>query len=133
MIRKKIPLPFQSNKSKHIDHFIDYITKCPAHTFIDLFGGSCFLSYVVHRLKPQAHVICNDYDNYRERLVNVETTNQILDAIRSITTSNTPQKKPNKSRTSSNDSKQKTSSSIQSLCLLLCVSLATINPALMTC
>ena len=86
MIRKKIPLPFQGNKSRHIEHLIQYITHCPAHTFIDLFGGSCFLSYVVHRLKPQAHVICNDYDNYRQRLMNVETTNQLIDTIASIVT-----------------------------------------------
>ena len=85
-IRRKVPLSFQGNKSKHIDDFIKYITNCPAQTFVDLFGGSCYLSYVVHQLKPQAHVICNDYDNYRERLTNVETTNQIIDVIRSITT-----------------------------------------------
>ena len=85
-IKRKVPLSFQGNKSKHIDHFINYITDCPATTFIDLFGGSCYLSYVVHQLKPQAKVICNDFDNYRERLINVETTNQIIDSIRSITT-----------------------------------------------
>ena len=37
-------------------------------------------------MKPQAHVICNDYDNYRERLTNVETTNHLIDAISSIIT-----------------------------------------------
>lgn len=85
-IVRRIPLPFQGNKSKHIDNFINYITNCPANTYIDLFGGSCYLSYVIHRLKPQAHVICNDYDNYRERLANINTTNEILDKIKAITT-----------------------------------------------
>ena len=83
-IKRKVPLSFQGNKSKHIEHFINYINTCPALTFIDLFGGSCYLSYVVHQLKPQARVICNDYDNYRERLTNVEATNQLLDSIRGV-------------------------------------------------
>ena len=54
MISHKIPLPFQGNKSKHISQFIDYVKQCPATTYIDLFGGSCYLSYVVHKLKPEA-------------------------------------------------------------------------------
>ena len=83
-IVKKIPLPFQGNKTKHIDDFMTYIKQCSANTYVDLFGGSLYLSYVVHKLKPNARVITNDYDNYRERLVNVETTNQILKKIRSI-------------------------------------------------
>ena len=93
MIRKKIPLPFQGNKSKHIKHFIKYVDTCPALTFVDLFCGSCYLSYVVHQLKPQARVICNDYDNYRERLTNVEATNQLLDSIRDVITPSEPKTK----------------------------------------
>ena len=85
MIRRKIPISFQGNKSHHIDDFINYIKQCPCNTYVDLFGGSCYLSYVVHQLKPQAQVVCNDYDNYRERLINIDTTNQILDSIKAIT------------------------------------------------
>ena len=85
MIRRKIPISFQGNKSKHIDDFINYIKQCPCQTYVDLFGGSCYLSYVVHQLKPQARVVCNDYDNYRERLINIDTTNQIIDSIKAIT------------------------------------------------
>ena len=87
LIRRKVPLSFQGNKSNHIEDFINYIEQCSAHTYIDLFGGSCYLSYVIHKLKPNVRVICNDYDNYRERLVNVDTTNEIINAIRSITNS----------------------------------------------
>ena len=87
MIQRRVPLPFQGNKCQKCDSFIAYIKQCSANTFIDLFGGSCYLSYVIHHLKPEAHVITNDYDNYRERLENVETTNEILDRIRAMTTS----------------------------------------------
>ena len=86
-IQRHVPLSFQGNKSKHINGFIEYINKCPCQTYIDLFGGSCYLSYVIHQVQPQARVICNDYDNYCERLANIETTNQIIEAIKSITTS----------------------------------------------
>ena len=85
-IRRKIPVTFQGNKTKHIERFIDYINNCEAQTYVDLFGGSCFLSYVVHILKPNAKVICNDYDDYLQRLNNIDTTNEIIDAIKAITT-----------------------------------------------
>ena len=85
-IKHKVPISFKGNKSQHIDDFINYINNCPSTFYIDLFGGSCYLSYVIHQLKPQAHIICNDYDNYRERLANINTTNEIIDKIKSITT-----------------------------------------------
>ena len=83
-IRKKCPLPFQGNKSQQCDHFIKYIKESECETFVDLFGGSCFLSYVVRVLKPNATVVCNDYDNYMLRIENVDTTNEILRDIRDI-------------------------------------------------
>ena len=60
-----------------------YINSCDDDmTFIDLFGGSFYLSYVITRLKPKAKVICNDFDNYRERLNHVDTTNKIIKKIK---------------------------------------------------
>lgn len=50
--------------------------------FIDLFGGSFYLSYLAKQVYPKCKVICNDYDNYRERLENISTTNKILSEIR---------------------------------------------------
>ena len=87
-IRRQIPLPFQGNKCNRIDGFIEYINSLPDDLmFVDLFGGSCYLSYVIHQLKPNAVIICNDFDDYRERLNNVQITNEILKSIRLINTS----------------------------------------------
>ena len=84
-IKRHIPLPFQGNKSNRVDSFIEHIKSLSDDlTFVDLFGGSLYLSYVIHKLKPNAKVICNDFDNYRKRLDNVNTTNEILRAIRLI-------------------------------------------------
>ena len=84
-IRRLVPLPFQGNKANHIQPFIEAIYSLPDDLiFVDLFGGSLYLSYVVHQLKPKARIISNDYDNFRERLNNIEITNQILDAIRLV-------------------------------------------------
>ena len=84
-IRRHIPLPFQGNKTNRIDSFIEHINSLPNNlTFIDLFGGSCYLSYVIHKLKPNAKIICNDFDDYRERLKNVNITNELLSAIKLI-------------------------------------------------
>jgi len=85
MIRRKVPLPFQGNKANNINDFIKYIKSCSDElTFIDLFGGSCYLSYVIKQLKPNSKVICNDYDNYRERLENIDITNRIIKEIKQI-------------------------------------------------
>ena len=84
-IRKSVPLPFLGNKSKKIDSFIDYIKNCPDDLiYVDLFGGSCYLSYVIHQLKPNAEVICNDFDDYRNRLNNVDKTNEILKKMKEL-------------------------------------------------
>lgn len=49
-----------------------------------MFGGSGLLSYVTKREKPNATVIYNDYDNYQERLKNIDRTNALLADLRDI-------------------------------------------------
>jgi hypothetical protein len=55
-----------------------------ATVFVDLFGGSGLLSHVTKHERPDATVIYNDYDNFRERIDNVERTNALLADLRSI-------------------------------------------------
>ena len=54
------------------------------YIFIDLFGGSGFLSHITHYTYPNAHVIYNDYDNYVDRINNIDTTNEIIEKLRII-------------------------------------------------
>lgn len=50
--------------------------------FVDLFGGSGLLSHITKRERPDAVVIYNDHDNYRERLENIDRTNTLLRDLR---------------------------------------------------
>lgn len=52
--------------------------------FVDLFGGSGLLSHNVKAYYPDAKVVYNDFDNYRERLQNIDTTNALLADLRVI-------------------------------------------------
>lgn len=52
--------------------------------FVDLFGGSGLLSHITKRERPDAVVIYNDHDNYRERLENIDRTNTLLRDLRKI-------------------------------------------------
>lgn len=52
--------------------------------YVDLFGGSGLLSHITKREKPNATVIYNDFDNYRQRLDNIGRTNAVLEKIREI-------------------------------------------------
>lgn len=86
-IRKIPPLPFQGNKSLGRKKFLEFLNKIDNGNdmvFVDLFGGSFYLSYLVHQMFPKAKVICNDYDNYMERLQNIKKTNELLTQIRVI-------------------------------------------------
>lgn len=51
---------------------------------MDLFGGSGLLSHTVKSIYPNAKVIYNDYDNFSERLANINNTNQLIAQIRLI-------------------------------------------------
>ena len=55
----------------------------PARLSSDLlFGGSGLLAHVVKQVRPDATVIYNDFDNFSERLGNVDITNSILAELR---------------------------------------------------
>ena len=83
------PLPFQGQKRNFIKQFRELIKdEFRAHRngiFIDAFGDSGLLSQNIKQIYPNARVIYNDYDNYSERLANIEATNEILRSIEPIT------------------------------------------------
>lgn len=79
------PLPFVGQKRRFAGEFRKIIAGCPANTvFIDLFGGSGLLSHIIKHDRPQATVVYNDYDNYRQRIEAIDTTNALLAEIRLI-------------------------------------------------
>lgn len=85
----KPPLPFIGNKRNArtlLDSFIKefrHTNKIPKKDLIivDVFGGSGFVAHTFKYILPSAHVIWNDFDNYRQRLDNIPTTNQISKEI----------------------------------------------------
>lgn len=79
------PLPFMGQKRRFITDFKEAIkTFDDATVFIDLFGGSGLLSHVAKQARPDARVIYNDYDDYHERLANIDRTNVLLADLRTI-------------------------------------------------
>ena len=52
--------------------------------FIDLFGGSFYISYIIHKVFPKAKIISNDFNNYRERIQNIGKTNIFIDKVKEI-------------------------------------------------
>ncbi len=91
-MQKKIytsaPLPFMGQKRRFAGEFKKVLEQYPDDiTIVDLFGGSGLLSHIAKRIKPNARVIYNDYDDYTERLSNIPWTNAIIARIREITAS----------------------------------------------
>lgn len=87
MIRNYIqsPLPFQGQKRNFLKQFKEGLQEFDKSTiFVDLFGGSGLLSHCIKQQSPNARVVYNDYDNFSERLKNVDKTNALLADIRSI-------------------------------------------------
>ena len=79
------PLPFMGQKRMFVTPFKELLKQYPNDAiYVDLFGGSGLLSHVTKREKPNATVIYNDFDNYRERLQNIERTNALLADLRAI-------------------------------------------------
>lgn len=80
------PLPFQGQKRKFLKPFQTALKEHFSNQFIyvDLFGGSGLLSHFTRQVYPDAVVIYNDFDNYSERLRNVDKTNEILTKLRAI-------------------------------------------------
>lgn len=83
-VYKSSPMPFQGQKRRFINQFIEVIKKNPHSVYVDLFGGSGLLSHVTKSLYPDAKVVFNDYDNFSERLANIPKTNQLLNDLRTL-------------------------------------------------
>lgn len=77
---RKAPLPFQGQKRNFINELYELVRPYNDKDiiFIDAFGGSGLVSNTIKYTCPNARVIWNDYDNYQQRLDNVEQTNEIL-------------------------------------------------------
>ena len=79
------PLPFQGQKRNFAHEYIKVLGRFPANTtFVDLFGGSGLLSHIAKCQKPDATVVYNDFDGYRDRLAHIPQTNALLAELRSI-------------------------------------------------
>ena len=80
------PLPFQGQKRFWKKDFTrvlrEHFASC--HTFIDLFGGSGLLSHYAREARPDARVVCNDFDNYTARLAAIPQTNRLIAGIREM-------------------------------------------------
>lgn len=80
------PLPFVGQKRMFATQFKEVLKQYPDDAiFVDLFGGSGLLSHIAKHEKPKATVVYNDFDNYRERLVNIDRTNALLADLRVLT------------------------------------------------
>lgn len=82
----KPPLPFIGNKSKIRKELLEILNqidnKNDTIVFVDLFGGSLFISHLLHTLFPKCKIITNDYDNYVDRLNHIHETNMILQKLK---------------------------------------------------
>lgn len=82
------PLPFRGTKRYYIRRFKAVLQQCGhINTVVDLFGGSGLLSRVAKDMLPNARVIYNDYDGFRERLSHISQTNELLDILRPLVSS----------------------------------------------
>ena len=81
----KPPLPFEGNKKLWRKNYKEILKEFEdIEIFIDLFGGSGILSHWTKNTYKDAIVIYNDFDNYRERLNNISTTNELMKDLREI-------------------------------------------------
>lgn len=79
-------MPFQGQKRRWIKQLQEVAAKVLEGTvFVDVFGGSGFVSHTLKQARPDCRVVWNDYDNYSERLKNVAQTNAILLELRNVT------------------------------------------------
>lgn len=79
------PLPFVGQKRMFAREYIKVLEQFKDCTvFVDLFGGSGLLSHITKRMRPDASVIYNDFDNYRKRLENIPRTNLLLADFRRL-------------------------------------------------
>ena len=94
----KPPLNFLGNKNKFKDILRDIFKNySEEYIFIDLFGGSGYLSYIAKQSCRDNKVIYNDFDYYSDRILHIEETQLILDEIKILLKNNIlPEKKINK-------------------------------------
>lgn len=79
------PLPFQGQKRNFVKQFKEALKSYPNDAvYVDLFGGSGLLSHTVKQEKPDANVIYNDYDNFKQRLKAIPNTNKLLKELRGV-------------------------------------------------
>lgn len=79
------PLPFQGQKRRFLKQVTEVIRSFPDDTiFVDLFGGSGILSHTIKQVKPSCIVVYNDFDNYKQRLDNINNTNILISDIRTL-------------------------------------------------
>ena len=81
---KRPPLQFVGNKYRSRDMFIEQLEKFKNedYIFIDLFGGSGYLSHITKKVHPENLVIYNDYDGYKDRVEKVQMTDTIISEIK---------------------------------------------------
>lgn len=88
------PLPFVGQKRMFAKEFIKVLEQFGDKTvFVDLFGGSGLLSHITKCKRPDATVVYNDFDGYRERLRAIPQTNALLDDFRRLA-AGVPRDKP---------------------------------------
>ena len=81
----KPPLPFEGNKKLWRKNYKEILKEFEdIEIFVDLFGGSGILSHWTKNTYKDSIVIYNDFDNYRERLKNIPTTNDLIKDLREI-------------------------------------------------
>ncbi len=79
------PLPFMGQKRMFAREYIKVLEQFKDKAvFVDLFGGSGLLSHITKCKRPDATVVYNDFDGYRERLANIPRTNLLLADLRGI-------------------------------------------------
>lgn len=80
------PLPFKGQKRFYIRQIQELarLEFAECTTFVDLFGGSGFVSHTIKQARLDANVVWNDYDNFQYRIQQIPQTNQQLRKIREI-------------------------------------------------
>jgi hypothetical protein len=79
---KQAPLPFIGQKRNFLKHFTRVLNENiegqgENWTIVDVFGGSGLLAHTAKHVKPHARVIYNDFENYAERLANIDDINRL--------------------------------------------------------
>ncbi len=94
-IYKCAPLPFMGQKRYFVRDFTEVLGRVGGEidTVVDLFGGSGLLSHTAKQVLPGVKVVYNDFDGYSDRLGAVDSTNEILTAIKSRLTGVEPNKR----------------------------------------